>query len=172
MDTNKYIYFGVSIDIPNRFGVNIDFIKEKIENKMDLVLYSMNATSDIAIFKESKNKQIVYLFKSSKRKRFCQLVRLLKKYLPNYIYEREHLTKKAFVATISEFKNNPSYSNKNESSNSSDYIYNGEDRQIFDKENLYPWQEELKKVIIVPLFIFMILMVILINLALLSIYYI
>src|SRR6056300_1401406 len=131
MNDNKYTYFAVSVDIPNRYGVNIKSFKENIENKMDLVLYSMNSTPDIIIFKEVNNKKLIYFFKSSKRKRFGQLVRLLEK----------HLTKKAFMDSVDEFKNNVRYSNKIEST---DYIYKGDDLRIFSKKKLYPWQEELK----------------------------
>src|SRR6056300_1401720 len=141
MNDNKYTYFAVSVDIPNRYGVNIKSFKENIENKMDLVLYSMNSTPDIIIFKEVNNKKLIYFFKSSKRKRFGQLVRLLEKHLPNYSYEKEHLTKKAFMDSVDEFKNNVRYSNKIEST---DYIYKGDDLRIFSKKKLYPWQEELK----------------------------
>src|SRR5210317_1208050 len=46
MNDNKYTYFAVSVDIPNRYGVNIKSFKENIENKMDLVLYSMNSVDE------------------------------------------------------------------------------------------------------------------------------
>lgn len=141
---NKYTYFGVSIDIPHKYSVDIDKVKQNISNKIDLVLYDMNASSDIAIFHEINNRKVIYYFKSSKRKRYGQLVRLMNKHLPNYSYDSDHLTKKGFINSIQEFKANNLYLSKMDSSLLQNNIYRANDLEVFKINKLYPWQKYLK----------------------------
>ena len=82
--------------------------------------------------RKKNGQKLVYFFKSSKRKRHGQLVRLLEKFLPNYTIESDPLTKSAFLKHIEEFKSNSLY----------------EDLIIFnDPKNYYLWQKQVSSMI-------------------------
>ena len=132
MNDNKNSYFAIAVNIPLNFK---RFEKiDKIDNKIDLVLSGMSSTSDVARFEKRDGQKIVYFFKSSKRKRHGQLVRLIEKFLPNYNIDTDALTKTGFLNSIKEFKSNE--------------LYKGEDLNIFnDPTNYYPWQKKLESMV-------------------------
>lgn len=144
MSDNKNSYFAIAVNIPLNFK---QFEKvDKIDNKIDLVLSGMNSTSDVARFEKRDGQKIVYFFKSSKRKRHGQLVRLIEKFLPNYNIDTDALTKTGFLNSIKEFKSNELYKDKIESSILSSY--KGEDLNLFnDPTNYYPWQKKLESMV-------------------------
>lgn len=144
MIDNKNSYFALSVDIPKEFK-NFGNPQE-IDNRIDLVLSSMNVDSDVAKFEKKDGRKVVYFFKSIKRKRLGQLVRLSEKFLPKFKINVDALTKRGFLDNIEKFKLDNNYKDRIESSILSSY--KGQDLVLFNNpKNHYAWQKKVGKMI-------------------------
>lgn len=140
---NKRSYFEFQVEIP--LGIHPDKIETVINSKVDLVLASMSATSNV--YKYKKKNKIIYLFETNTRKRKGQLDKMAYHHLLSESklidgFYSSPLLKREFIGRRSELDRGE----KIIALSKPDIFdgYNGEDVKLFDdKNNWRPWQKEL-----------------------------
>lgn len=137
---NRYTFFSMNLEVPEML-INSDQTTKKLDDAIDMILYSMNACSKEThkVYKFD-NSRITVIFKSLTRKRKGQLNKFCERYLDKEItFTTEAIDKYEVMGTLKVLKDNPVYSVKNEAE-----LYNGRDIEIFhDKKNWHPWQKDL-----------------------------
>lgn len=144
LQENKSSFFILELVInPND---NTQFFREKLENNVDLILSAMQV-SDVCYKFDNRNKEnILYFFKSNKRKRKGELARYCQRYLDEQQeYRVEGIRNQDFEEQINRIKKNKNFFIKSEPEliqKANDY--KGNDLIRFENpKDWYPWQNQI-----------------------------
>jgi hypothetical protein len=143
INDNKNSYFKVELTLPE-FSILDDEIYNRqvilLENKMDEIFNRIGTEDDIYLITKKNEKNLLYLFRTTRRKRIGLIRNLLEKKIDNEIQKDcGPLKKSNFYRVIEELKKNPQYTVRHEDSE-----YKGKDVKIFnDRKNWFKWQEDL-----------------------------
>jgi hypothetical protein len=148
---NKSSYFYLKLNIPKEYRNSYEF-REKLNNSIDEILYSMNAPTndDNTHFLQSDDKSsLITIFRTNNRKRKGQLNKFCDRYLDeswNIKYTAESLKADEIPAVLGKIKKSNKF--KTAYFKDEDDLYNGRDIQVFkDKENWHGWQKDLYKML-------------------------
>lgn len=148
INDNKNSYFRVELILPELSLLNDEIYNKQvlqIENKMDEIFSRIGTEDDIyLITRKSNAKNLLYLFRTMKRKRVGVIRNLLEKRIDEEIKtDCGALRKTNFYKAIEDFKKNPEFLIKCEDSQ-----YKGNDIKIFnDRKNWFKWQKDLYNII-------------------------
>lgn len=148
INDNKNSYFRVELILPELSLLNDEIYNKQvlqIENKMDEIFSRIGTEDDIyLITRKSNAKNLLYLFRTMKRKRVGVIRNLLEKRIDEEIKtDCGALRKTNFYRAIEDFKKNPEFLIKCEDSQ-----YKGNDIKIFnDRKNWFKWQKDLYNII-------------------------
>jgi hypothetical protein len=141
---NKSSFFILELAIDN--NENTNFYREQLENNVDLILSAMQV-SDICYKFDNKNKSnILYFFKSNKRKRKGELARYCQRYLPEeQQYKVEGIRSQDFEEQVNRIKKNNNFFMKSEPEIiQKNNDYKGSDLIRFENpKDWYPWQNQI-----------------------------
>ena len=141
---NKSSFFILELVIDN--NKNSKFYKEQLENNVDLILSAMQV-SDICYKFDNKNKDnILYFFKSNKRKRRGELARYCQRYLAEeQEYRVEGIRSQDFEEQINRIKKNKNFLIRSEPEIiQKNNDYKGNDLIRFENpKDWYPWQNQI-----------------------------
>ena len=141
---NKSSYFILELAITS--SNNTNFYKTELENNIDLILSAMNVSDVCYTFDSADNDNIVYFFKSNKRKRKGELAKFCQKYLPEkQEYQVQGIRGESFEEQIEKLKRNKNFVLRNEPEDPIDILeYKGLDLLRFENpKDWYPWQKQI-----------------------------
>lgn len=139
---NKNSYFYLDMRLPyDRKESSV--YQDQLKNSVDLVLASMGVEEDPEEFCKIDKTRIIYLFKTSKRKRKGQLIKFCKRFLDDTIeYTAEGISKSGLSEQLVKLTKSDKYNKKDINT----IKYNGDDIKILDdRKNWKPWQTEIFK---------------------------
>ena len=145
MIENKNSFFSLRINTEEI--KNNKFAMEKLENSIDLILSSLNATKSVYKFNQKNNNEIICLFETGTRKRKGQLIKLCENLLEEKIFfVGDGITKFVFDNEIQRFTKNANFIMVEKPILFSEY--RGNDIKVFNnKNNWYPWQKDVYNLI-------------------------
>jgi hypothetical protein len=140
---NKNSFFLLILNLEQLPGININNIKDNLNDQVDLILSSMGASNKCYKFQHKSGDSVIYYFQTDNRKRRGQLVKYCEKFLgDNIYYQAEGLTRFAFESEIERSKTNKNLELLNQPVQFEEY--SGNDISIFNNpNNWHPWQKEI-----------------------------
>jgi len=143
---NRNSYFALLLNLEDD---STEYSLNQLEDKIDLILAGMSTSEICYRFDNVLENQIVYLFKSNKRKRKGELAKLCEKFLPKEnTYQISGIRKDDFQHEILQLTKNKHYKMvskpdvlSEQRAEEFDNKYSGKDLERFkDIKNWYPWQ--------------------------------
>ena len=141
---NKSSYFVLELAIDS--SKNTSYYKNELENSIDLILSSMNVSDVCYTYDTIDRDNIIYFFKSNKRKRKGELAKFCQKFLPEkQEYDVQGIRSDQFQEEIVRMKRNKNFILRDEPE---DPVianeYKGLDLLRFENpKDWYPWQKQI-----------------------------
>ena len=132
---NKKFWFAISIILED--GQRHANAREKIDNDVDLILAAMGSEDEPYKFLKMDQTQVIYLFKTSNRKRKGQLVKFCQRFLDDSLnFQIKGLTRDEQIVLLTKLEKNH-YQIKQSPIEVTIKNYSGSDLDIFkDKSKL------------------------------------